>query len=60
MTPTAMDITPSRAAVVGAGEMEPGIALLFARAGIDVTLIDRSAAQLDDPAGELARVTTSS
>jgi 3-hydroxyacyl-CoA dehydrogenase len=55
-----MDITPSRAAVVGAGEMEPGIALLFARAGIDVTLIDRSAAQLDDPAGELARVTTSS
>lgn len=56
--PTHTDPTlPSRAAVVGAGEMGPGIALSFAQARVDVTLIDQSTAQLDDAADELARVT---
>jgi 3-hydroxybutyryl-CoA dehydrogenase len=58
---------PSGAAVVGAGTMGTGIALVLARAGIEVRLTARRAATLDrararlaaDPAGASIHTTTS-
>ena len=58
---------PLSAAVVGAGAMGTGIALVLARAGIEVQLTARSAATLDrararlaaDPAGASIHTTTS-